>query len=202
MSKRRSSARAAGKRKTSRGEASETSKGKARPKTKPKEESLEDAKPVNLSVDSSANPKDLPPKRTRGRKKKEPDDPSVLLAEMKDLEKRLRATVGGTECPDDEFKKMVEHLRTVCPGPKNCKVIVQRIDPEEMTAEYGSCERERSVFTISINRALNEYETEHVLIHEWAHMLAWRPYHPLMGDHGSDWGVWYAMTWRKYHGVE
>lgn len=155
------------------------------------------------SPDSPPSSSDKPPpRRTRSRKKKEDDNPAALLAEMKDLEKRLRATVGGTACPDADFKRMVEHLKTVCPGPKQCKIVVTRCDPEEMDTEHGTCSKDKNVFTIEINKALNEYETEHVLIHEWAHMLAWRPYHPLMGDHGSDWGVWYAMVWRKYHGVE
>lgn len=154
------------------------------------------------SPDSPPSISEKPPRRTRSRKKKEPDNPAALLAEMQALEKRLRASVGGTACPEAEFKRMVEHLKTVCPGPKLCKVVVTRLDPEEMDTEYGSCSKEKNVFTIEISKALNEYETEHVLIHEWAHMLAWRPYHPLMGDHGSDWGVWYAMVWRKYHGVE
>jgi hypothetical protein len=48
---------------------------------------------------------------------------------------------------------------------------------------------------------LTDYETTHVLIHEWAHILAWRPYHPLQGDHGPDWGVWYSLVWRQYFGV-
>lgn len=155
------------------------------------------------SPDSPSSLTEKPPKRTRSRKKKpEEDNPATLLSEMKDLEKRLRATVGGTQCPDDEFKVMVSHLKTVCPGPKLCKIIVVRLEPEEMESEHGTCSKEKNIFTIEVNKSLNEYETEHVLIHEWAHMLAWRPYHPLMGDHGSDWGVWYSMTWRKYHGVE
>lgn len=166
-----------------------------------KKKDISNRQTLEPSPDSPPSATGKPPKRTRSRKK-ESDDPSALLAEMKDLEKRLRATVGGTNCPEAEFKRMVEHLKTVCPGPKMCKVVVTRLDPEDMEAEYGSCSKEKNVFTIEISKALNEYETEHVLIHEWAHMLAWRPYHPLMGDHGSDWGVWYAMVWRKYHGVE
>ena len=47
-----------------------------------------------------------------------------------------------------------------------------------------------------------QQETEETLIHEWAHMMDWRPYHPLSGDHGPTWGVWYASVFSSYCGVK
>lgn len=73
---------------------------------------------------------------------------------------------------------------------------------EAIPGEHGSCEKLGRTFTITISRELTEYETEHVLLHEWAHMLSWRPHHPLSGDHGPDWGVWFALVWRSYYGTQ
>jgi hypothetical protein len=47
-----------------------------------------------------------------------------------------------------------------------------------------------------------QQETEETLIHEWAHMMDWRPYHPLTGDHAATWGVWYAAVFSAYCGVK
>jgi hypothetical protein len=66
----------------------------------------------------------------------------------------------------------------------------------------GYCGKHRRTFTIEVRAGLSEYETTHVLLHEWAHMLNWRPYHPLSGDHDASWGVWYARIWQKYFSVE
>ena len=94
---------------------------------------------------------------------------------------------------------MVAHLRAVCPVPTGCGLDVRRHDMAP--GMNGACGKSRHRFTIEIHGDLSEYETEHVLIHEWAHMLAWRPHHPLSGDHGPDWGVWYSAVWRQYYGV-
>ena len=57
-------------------------------------------------------------------------------------------------------------------------------------------------FTINIRHESTQQETEETLIHEWAHMMDWRPYHPLSGDHGPTWGVWYASVFSSYCGVK
>ncbi len=105
-------------------------------------------------------------------------------------------------CEEGDFRQIVDHLKNVCPGPKRCKIVVKRAPPEEMQQEYGYVTKERDQFEIVIDANMTYYETLLVLLHEWAHMLSWRPYHPLMGDHGPDWGVWHSRVWQKYHGVE
>jgi hypothetical protein len=123
-----------------------------------------------------------------------------LRALLRQLQKDIRKHRGS--CDEREFRRMVDHLQTMCPPPKRCRVSVKRLGPEEMTEEYGYVLKERDKFEIYIAKGLTEYETEHVLLHEWAHMLAWQPYHPLMGDHSANWGVWYSLVWRKYHACE
>jgi hypothetical protein len=64
---------------------------------------------------------------------------------------------------------------------------------------HGWCEKKHTRFSIAISRDLSLTETEWVLIHEWAHMLDWRPHHPLIHTHGPTWGVMYATIWQRYH---
>jgi hypothetical protein len=132
---------------------------------------------------------------------KEPKTVEDVMSELRQITKRLSRT-SSMVCDETEFRRQVEHLRTMCPTPKGCKVMVSRCDPEEMTEMYGYVTKYRNTFEVVLSNNLTEYETTHILLHEWAHVLGWRPYHPLQGDHGGDWGVWYATIWRKYHGVE
>jgi len=132
---------------------------------------------------------------------KKPKTVEDVMAELRQITKKLGRT-SSMVCSEEEFRRMVEHLKTMCPMPKRCKVKVSRVDPEEMTDEHGYVTKSRDTFEVVIANNLTEYETCHILLHEWAHVLGWRPYHPLQGDHGGDWGVWYATIWRKYHGVE
>src|SRR5690606_15341167 len=101
-------------------------------------------------------------------------------------------------CTDEEFRAMVAHLRAVAPVPRGCSVTVHRVAD---LADHGYTSKHRANFTIEVAAGMTHLETELTLIHEWAHMLAWRPHHPLSGDHGPDWGVWYALCYSRYHGV-
>ena len=123
-----------------------------------------------------------------------------LRALLKQLQKDIRKHRGS--CDEADFRRMVDHLQTMVPPPKRCRVSVKRLPAEEMSEEYGYVLKERDKFEIYLDKSMTEYETEHVLLHEWAHMLAWQPYHPLMGDHSANWGVWYSLVWRKYHACE
>jgi len=123
-----------------------------------------------------------------------------LRALLRQLQKDLRKNRGS--CEEADFRRMVDHLSTMVPPPKRCRYTVKRLPSEEMSSEYGYVTKERDKFEIYLDKSMTEYETEHVLLHEWAHMLAWQPYHPLMGDHSANWGVWYSLVWRKYHGCE
>jgi hypothetical protein len=104
-------------------------------------------------------------------------------------------------CDDNAWRRMVRHMRTVCPPPKGCRLNVRRIKAAEMEGSAGTCAKDGRTFTICIRFESTEEETQETLVHEWAHMMAWRPYHPLCGDHGPDWGVWYSVAYRAFHGL-
>lgn len=133
-------------------------------------------------------------------------NPEAVLAALQELQ----ATVGDLTkrrrhepCSDADFRAIVDHLKTVCPPPKRCSVSVTRVPTSEIGQDqHADTGKSRDKFTITIDKSLTYYETEQFMIHEWAHVLAWRPYHPLSGDHGPDWGVWYSIVYRKYFGVE
>jgi hypothetical protein len=99
-------------------------------------------------------------------------------------------------CSVGRFREMVRHLRKVCPVPPGCILTVRRT-----RTIYGICCKTQHRFLIEVNKDLTALESEHTLLHEWAHMYAWRPHHPLSGDHGPDWGVWYSQVWRQYYGT-
>ncbi len=123
---------------------------------------------------------------------------SKLQNNLRAFQGHFRSSRDHTPCTSAEFRYMVDHIRNVCPPPKGCTCTCVREESEET----GFTTKHRKEFTIQIDKRLTRYETEHVLIHEWAHVLAWRPHHPLSGDHGPDWGVWYSLAYRKYHGLE
>jgi hypothetical protein len=100
-------------------------------------------------------------------------------------------------CSPARFRAMVRHLRKVCPVPPGCVLTVRRVAMDG----GGICCKTRNRFLIEVNKDLTERESEHIVLHEWAHMYAWRPHHPLSGDHGPDWGVWYSQVWRQYYGT-
>ena len=104
-------------------------------------------------------------------------------------------------CTDSEFRAKVRHLRTVAPAPRGTRIEARRVPASELGDSAGSCAKVGRVFTVCVRNDLTAQETEDTLIHEWSHALAWRPYHPLSGDHGPDWGVWYAQVYRAFYGV-
>lgn len=148
------------------------------------------------------------PKRKRNsvavKPEPEPTEPSVkeLLASLHDTVSKLHGRSKHQPCSESDFRRMWEHLKIVAPPPAGTKVKVQRLPSSEMSHDHGYCEKLRNVFTLTLDKGLTYYETEDKLIHEWAHMLNWKPHHPLEGDHGPTWGVEYAKVYSAYHGVK
>lgn len=100
---------------------------------------------------------------------------------------------------NEEFNQWVDHLRAVSPPPPRATVEVRRVDPELLDGSPGDTDKHRSKFTILIDKTLSRMETEWTLIHEWAHMKDWRPYHPLYSNHGPTWGVHYSEVYQAFY---
>ena len=115
----------------------------------------------------------------------------------------LRKVAKLVRCTDEEFREIVMRLRHTCPPPAGCAVVCTRkrreIDGLENLAET---EKTRRTFTITVSDELTETETIDAMIHEWAHVMSWRPYHPVDGDHDPVWGISFAVVYRQYHGTK
>lgn len=60
----------------------------------------------------------------------------------------------------------------------------------------GDCQFKKDRFLIRINRLLPEHEAVEVVLHEWAHTLAWDL---CQADHHCDeWGKAYSRVYRAF----
>ena len=109
-----------------------------------------------------------------------------------------------------EFRRVVAHLRQLCPAAKPVVVRTAWLAPEIL----GECIRRRHRFVIRLNNQLRQDQAVEVLCHEWAHALAWNfeldrlasepGISPEVFDaasHDEAWGCAYSRVWRVYSGV-
>ena len=105
-------------------------------------------------------------------------------------------------CSDAEFKALVKGVRAVTPLPQSIRVQFSRKPQSEMEGTAGYCTKNNRTFKVVISERLSHEHTAEVLIHEVAHVLDWRPYHPWLCDHGPTFWVHYGMLWTAYHQVK
>jgi len=68
-----------------------------------------------------------------------------------------------------EFRRILAVLRELCPAAKPVVVRTAWLAPEIL----GECTRRRHRFVVRLNNQMGEGQAVEVLIHEWAHALAW-----------------------------
>ena len=105
-------------------------------------------------------------------------------------------------CTASEWKQILQDVGAVTPIPRDYEVIVTRdyIDPPVV----GYCEdvcTNSAKFKIVVSKDLDALHTSEVLIHEYAHLLDWRPYTPWTHNHGKTFWCHYQDIWRAYHQV-
>ena len=89
------------------------------------------------------------------------------------------------------FRRLVRCLRAGCPvGP--VRVLRRRLAGHDGFAHLSHSSHAR----ITIRPDLSQGATEDALIHEWAHVLAWRRHGCGIADHGPEWGHAYADAYR------
>jgi len=59
----------------------------------------------------------------------------------------------------------------------------------------GDCRRSSERYLIRIDRHLPEHEAIDVLLHEWAHTMAW---YDNKDAHSREWGIAYATVYRIF----
>lgn len=92
------------------------------------------------------------------------------------------------------FSSVLARLRGVC--PPDLPVTVRR--KKVADSDDGWCSKRGDRYRIVINSAATEERQIEVLLHEWAHSLAWSFESELEPHHGPHWGIAYA---RCYHAV-
>ena len=83
--------------------------------------------------------------------------------------------------------------------PMYAKVTISRVDPSKMEGLTGACSKKGKGFLIEVANNLTETETEAILIHEYAHALAWSETRPDTTDHDEIFWIWNGRVYRKYH---
>lgn len=105
------------------------------------------------------------------------------------------------------FPRILFGLRTLCPPAKPVVVRASRLPDDTL----GQCTHRRQKFVIQISHRLREHDAIEVVVHEWAHALAWNYLldelgkRPNMTDeeferhsHDAAWGCAYSRAYRVY----
>jgi hypothetical protein len=108
---------------------------------------------------------------------------------------------GEKRCTSDTFRAMCDELRATCPPPKGLQVEFRRVPPKRIDGCFGNTTFKGRRFLVEVRSDLTQQETEDTVIHEYAHVMSWRPYHPITSDHDAIWGVAFAQVYRAYNGA-
>jgi hypothetical protein len=91
-----------------------------------------------------------------------------------------------------KFKRDVAHLREVLPPLLPVRVYRRRLKNEDAlgyTYLATTADDTPTHFVIAVDNRLSWDATWQVLIHEWAHALAWTDGHETVDDHGPEWAL-------------
>lgn len=96
------------------------------------------------------------------------------------------------------FRRMITVLREFCPPLVPVKV---RRRPLSDCLGYTSIiydKKERiSHFNVVIDNRMSWEATWQILIHEWAHCIAWHEGHETVEDHGPEWALAVAKAYQE-----
>lgn len=103
-------------------------------------------------------------------------------------------------CSAKRFRAICDEIRALCPTPRGMRVKFRRVSPTKLDLLGNTTQRGRTV-SIEISSNLTETETEDTVLHEYAHVLSWRPFHAITSDHDAHWGIAFSDVYRAYHGT-
>lgn len=69
-----------------------------------------------------------------------------------------------------------------------------------ISEHWGWCEFYGDSFGIAIDKRANNDLAVLILLHEWAHALAWTHRHDTVKDHGPEWGLAYSRVYSLFIG--
>lgn len=95
------------------------------------------------------------------------------------------------------FRELTAEIMGRCPPPDRVTVKWRRVKKSTLGGALGDVEKKGTTFWIRVAMEQTEDGIRDACIHEYAHVVDWRPYHHWEMDHGPTWGVLYAMVYRK-----
>lgn len=104
-------------------------------------------------------------------------------------------------CSARRFRSICDELRATCPTPRGMRVKFRRLSEAKLGGLMGNTTQRGRTIVVDVCANLTETETEDTVLHEYAHVLSWRPFHAIMSDHDAMWGVAFAQVYRAYHGT-
>ena len=94
-----------------------------------------------------------------------------------------------------EWRDMLVRLRYEC----GCSLPVEVVRAKVPSNIYGDCHLVASIknprFQIRVSNAVPQNVAYDILIHEWAHCLAWNIGNKNVTDHSPEWGVAFARVY-------
>tara|TARA_R110002020_G_scaffold55059_4_gene153035 strand:- start:15772 stop:16122 length:351 start_codon:yes stop_codon:yes gene_type:complete len=94
-----------------------------------------------------------------------------------------------------EWKDVLSRLRYEC----GCSLPVDVVRTKVSSDIYGDCHlvnsKKRPRFQIRISKAVPQDVAYDILVHEWAHCLAWNVGNKNVTDHSPEWGVAFARVY-------
>lgn len=102
---------------------------------------------------------------------------------------------------DGKFKRDVRLLRKLVPPILPVRAY-RRVIPNHKKL-VGYCELrydddgQPSHFVVAVERRLSWQATWQILLHEWAHALAWHEGHKTVEDHGPEWALALAKCYQE-----
>lgn len=119
--------------------------------------------------------------------------PSSDPAEVDAIAERIRDYMADAE-RKREWRRWVADLRSAHPPSLPVRVVRR-----PMKRNHGLTGKRDDHFLITIDSALPNFVAWIILLHEWAHALAWNA-EPREIDHNDAWGISHALLWRDNHG--
>ena len=107
---------------------------------------------------------------------------------------------------DDYFFYTLTALKSACRPAKPVQLVFKKL-PDSV---LGQCRMLGNKFIITLNSAMGGPQATDVLVHEWAHALAWNYLHNNLSNtavnqshfdkivHDEAWGCAYSKTYRAY----
>lgn len=128
-----------------------------------------------------------------------------LIARKGNLEPVKKPLPPGGAQNSKEFTHTLACLRKICPPPMPVRLSFAYMGETTL----GQCRRKKKYFLIRLNKLMNPFQAADVLVHEWAHALAWNyaldrlaanpattPAEFETASHDEIWGCAYARTYR------